>query len=209
MRRALSRSTKRAITLGASIFVATLVVAAACSFPDPALLDTLDATTDTAAPDAGPSADGSTDAALQDVVVEFDAPPPIDASTFDGDANVTAPDGAVVNCDVDRDGFIQAGGVCGGNDCDDKSANVRPNQDFNTFEPIPGTGAGKNGDWNCNGEVEIKGNTGQNANCVPCSGAGFVEDKPRCGSQARYVKCSPRDIIGCDKSDGVAYVECR
>lgn len=133
---------------------------------------------------------------------------------MDGDATVAAGDGAVVNCDEDGDRFAKIGGVCGGLDCDDTDRRVRPDQDFTTFAPIAGSGPGKNGDWNCSGEVEVRGEVGVNASCpgsafLGCAKEGFVAAAPACGTNARYVKCTVKGL-GCTKSfDQLLPVACR
>jgi hypothetical protein len=141
-----------------------------------------------------------------------DATAPLDADLIDGDATVTAPDGQVVNCDEDGDRFAKTG-VCGGFDCDDQNANVRPNQAFATFPPLAGSGPGKGGDWNCNGTVEYELRVGVDDRCpllaFGCGYAGFVANDPKCGSDARFVTCS-KVGFGCSKTtDVMRVVGCR
>ncbi len=186
--------------------LATLALAACTSFSAAAGGD--------ASPDASPLSDGSApidpdpaDAANPDAT----APP--DADRIDGDATVTAPDGQVVNCDEDGDMFAKIGGFCGGFDCDDQNANVRPNQSFATFPPLPGTGPGKGGDWNCNGKVEYELRVGVDERCpflaFGCGYAGFVANDPKCGSNARFVACTKAGL-GCSKTtDVMRIVGCR
>lgn len=190
-----------------------LAIAAACTFPSPELRDDLgfDATP---APDAIAPPDTSTpaDADLADAA-NPDAIAPPDADRIDGDATVVAPDGQVVNCDEDGDLFAKTGGLCGGFDCDDQNRNVRPNQTFNTLAPIPGSGPGKGGDWNCNGTVEYELRVGVDDRCpllsFGCGYAGFVDRTPPCGSKARFVTCT-RVGLGCSKTtDVMRDVGCR
>lgn len=190
---------------------AGITIVAACTFPSPELRDdlVLDASPSDdvlAADTSSPSEAGAPDASNPDVL----APP--DADRIDGDAAITAPDGQVVNCDEDNDRFAKVGGVCGGFDCDDSNGNVRPDRDFNTLTPIPGTGPGKGGDWNCNGTVEYELKVGVDERCpllgLACE-AGFVNAQPTCGSMARFVVCE-KNGLGCRKaSDTLRAVGCR
>ncbi len=217
---------KRSFAVGFLLLVGTLGVGIACSFPSPDLLDvpivpTTDGPLATDAPSTTtPRPDGSisvppdsaTDSPTD--VIEFDADPPPDASVSDGDANVVGTDGEVVNCDEDKDSYRKIGGSCGGPDCDDTNMNVRPNQDYNTLAPIPGSGPGKGGDWNCNGAVEVFGNRGVDPTCpglvaTGCVKEGFEAVSPVCGSMSRYVKCTA-STLGCAKTfDQMLPVSCR
>lgn len=189
-----------------------LAIAAACTFPSPELRDDL-ALDAAPAPDANAPPDTSAplDAELADAA-NPDAIAAPDADRIDGDATVVAPDGQVVNCDEDGDLFAKTGGVCGGFDCDDQNGNVRPNQTFNTLAPIPGSGPGKGGDWNCNGTVEYELRVGVDDRCpvlsLGCGYAGFV-GTPTCGSRARFVACT-KVGLGCSKTtDVMRDVGCR
>lgn len=174
---------------------------------------TFGAATGDASPEASPS-DGSVPLGpdLADAA-NPDATAPPDADLIDGDATVTAADGQVVNCDEDGDRFAKTGGVCGGFDCDDQNANVRPNQAFATFPPLPGSGPGKGGDWNCNGKVEYELRVGVDDRCpllaFGCGYAGFVDNNPKCGSDARFVACTKAGF-GCSRTvDVMRVVGCR
>lgn len=207
--------------LGAWLVGGTIAVA--CTFPSPVLRDDpVDATTvtdgnspdrsmgpDTSTTEAGlPDGGGGLDASNPDAVA------PLDADKVDGDATVTAPDGQVVDCDEDKDRYLKSGGVCGGFDCNDQNGNVRPDREYNTLAPLPGSGPGTNGDWNCNGAVEYQLKVGVNPSCPSilgggCANAGFVDPQPTCGSNARYVECTQAGIA-CNKTkDTMQPVACR
>lgn len=198
-------------------------IAAACTFPSPVLQDEpIDATPgadgplvdgatrpDTSTTEAGlPDGGGGLDASNPDAIA------PLDADKIDGDATVMAPDGQVVDCDEDKDRYLKAGGVCGGFDCNDQNGNVRPDREFNTLAPVPGTGPGTNGDWNCNGTVEYQLKVGVNPNCPSlfgggCANAGFVDTQPACGSSSRYVECTQAGIMCNKTTDTTRPVACR
>lgn len=207
----------RALTLALIAVGGGLGVAVACSFPSPELRD--DLRPDALAPGDGAAssdavADGTTDAEVAFDATNPEVVAPLDASTIDGDATVTLPDGEVVNCDEDNDTYAKVGGSCGGFDCNDKNRDVRPNQGFNTLAPVPGDGGpGTNGDWNCNGTVERELNFNVDPSCPSllgggCTNEGFV-GVPACGSTARYVKCTPVPL-GCSKTlDTTRPVACK
>ncbi len=191
---------RRAHAIGISLVSSVIVVAAACSFPSPDLLDGADA--NVAADTSVPVPDGAQpakDATSEDSGVDaMEAPP--DATKLDGDANIVI-DGQVVNCDEDDDKFPKIGGGCGGFDCDDKNPDVRPDRDFNTLTPLPGTGPGKGGDWNCRNGVEIQGGTVADdcpAINLNCAREGFLGPAP-CGGFGRYIKCEPAGA-GCTRT---------
>jgi len=206
---------RRLHAAGAAAIVAVIGVAVACSFPSPELTDLPDATGDTSptAPPrdvAIPPSDGAAIDAAIDAPIDRLEPPP-DATKIDGDANIVV-DGQVVNCDEDGDKFAKVGGGCGGFDCDDTNANVRPDQDYNTLAPLPGSGPGKGGDWNCRNGVEIQGtqNVGDCPNvALGCAKEGWV-GAVACGTTSHYVKCEV-DGLGCRKSvdDRLRPVGCR
>ncbi len=207
-----------AVALGTT-WLAGLALAAACTFPSPALVDVPgrdaggpgEASPDgTTGPDGGSPDDGGVDVVP---VFDGDLPPP-DASALDGDAAIVTQDGAVINCDEDGDRFAKIGGSCGGLDCDDTNSNVRPNQDYTTLTPLPGTGPGRGGDWNCNGEIEVFGNRGVNPACggttaTGCVVEGYVADAPACGGTSRYVKCTANGLFCAKTFDQPLPVSCR
>jgi len=212
---------RRAHLIGLALVGGSLAVAAACGFPSP---DLLDLPSDAAAsPEASPTVvpDGTTpgaDGALLDGPLPEAAPfdgsvAALDAQQLDGDANVTLADGAVVNCDEDNDRFPAVGGRCGGFDCNDTNATVRPNQIFNASAPIPGDGGpGTLGDWNCNGTVEREFETNVSRSCPSLAGLGCAkegwEGVPACGSVAVFVRCTPT-FLGCNSSTEMRTVSCK
>lgn len=192
-----------------------IVVAAACSFPEPSIVPdeggttTDGTTTDTSSggPDDGPSGDGN---AFKDVV-EPDSPPPIDASGErpDIDAN-----GCL--CDCDKDGYRsvnQDAAACDAGfakeiDCDDLDPRAHPNAGFVDAAPTPQT----QGDWNCDGVVNREV-PAVNVNCAAlgalsgCSSAeGFVDD-PGCGEAKSYVTCKVVNVTGCANATNIVKVQ--
>lgn len=213
---------KRLHVVGLGCVLTSVAIAAACGFPSPELIDVpADALADTSVPPSdgprdfpdgfsGPDArfDGPTPEAAP-----FDGSvPALDAQVLDGDATVVI-DGSVVNCDEDNDRFASMGNPCGGFDCNDKNATVRPNQLFNASIALPGDGsAGTLGDWNCNGTVEREFDVNISASCPSLIGLGCAregwEGVPACGSTARFVKCIPA-FLGCTSSVEMRTVSCK
>lgn len=205
---------KRTHAVGIALVTSVVAVAVACSFPAPELLDVADANgTDTSVPTAPPdgTAPPNVDATPSNDASADGAEPPPDATKIDGDANIVV-DGQVVNCDEDDDKFPKIGAGCGGFDCDDKNPDVRPDRDFNTLAPLPGTGPGKGGDWNCRNGVEIQGGT-VTEDCpltaLGCAREGFI-GQVTCGGMGRYIKCEPAGA-GCNRviDDRTRPVGCR
>lgn len=90
-------------------------------------------------------------------------------------------------CDCDNDNHNAAGGLCGGDDCDDTDANVYPGQIG--YFPKPA----KNGtfDYDCSGTVEKKYGTVLNCVIALCpAGQGYFGAAPACGSAADWGVCS-------------------
>lgn len=172
-------------------------IAIACSFPDPALVPD---GAEGGGPDATPDAvDG--DGGRPDVIVEPDAPPPIDATSekppVDANCNV---------CDCDNDGFKtrDAASGCtdagaGPYDCDDLDKRAFPDAGFVHELPTLDT----QGDWNCDTKVNREFKV--NIKCADYGGVlfsscssieGFVSD-PQCGAKATYVFCKPTGVSDC------------
>lgn len=188
--------TKRRLFLLSSVAVTSgIVVAAACSFPDPQIVPdeggrTTDSpTADTDTPDSDTPTDGGIDSNAFVDVVEPDVEPPLKDATTE-----KPPVEAGCICDCDEDGFrgpdaagcnasVKAG------DCDDLDKRAFPGAGFRKDQPTVDT----QGDWNCDGVTnrEVKA---VKVNCgdylpVGCAGVeGFVGD-PACGESSTYVKC--------------------
>jgi hypothetical protein len=120
------------------------------------------------------------------------------ASGSGGSGGSGRPDsGCAPGCDCDHDGA--AGPECGGNDCDDRDANVSPAQTryFATPSRNPAVGF----DYNCSGAPERKDDI-----LVRCLGitlglcdamtVGFLEDVPACGLSGSWGRCK-RDLLSC------------
>jgi len=175
-----------------------IVVAAACSFPEPSIVPdeggtTGDGTTtDTSSGGTdGPSGDGSPFAD----VVEPDSPPPIDASGERPDIDATG-----CFCDCDKDGYRSASqdaaacdaGFAKEIDCDDLDPRAHPKAGFVDAAPTPQT----QGDWNCDGvvnreiaAVDVNCGIHSGLDILGCNGTeGFTKD-PFCGESATYVVC--------------------
>lgn len=172
-----------------------IVIAAACSFPEPRIVEDGDGSTGEDSGDAmqdGSDEDVVTDAGPRADVVEPDAPPPI------GDATSEKPpvDANCDPCDCDDDGYLSEAGACfdGGTlyDCDDQDIRANPDSGYRDDPVTKDT----NGDWNCDRKTNREFNV--LINCADYSASalntgctaveGFFIDPP-CGATASYVKC--------------------
>lgn len=108
--------------------------------------------------------------------------------------------GAAPSCDADADGH-DAIGACGGDDCDDESADAHPGQ--GAF--FPAARADGSYDWNCDGDEETET---PKVTCEGGLGCGFAqgdtgfEQEVACGAVAEVGSC---DGIPCS-FDGSAEV---
>lgn len=177
-----------------------MAIAAACGFPEPELVP--DGTTEAGADGATPEDDGGAgDGGFRaDVVIEPDAPPPIDATSEKPpvDANCDP-------CDCDDDGFAtddtatcpDAGGKPRG-DCDDKDSRANPDAGYRSDLPTLDT----RGDWNC--DTKVNRQSSVNIDCANYGGlgggcsnvSGFTGD-PGCGIEMSFVFCKTSGLTGC------------
>jgi len=179
-----------------------MVIAVACSFPEPKLVPDDGGATTGDSPFDNATGDGDTgsDGAVQPDIAVPDSPPPIDANGGKPDVDVTG-----CLCDCDKDHFrdaSQAFGSCNNTvpdaapfDCDDLDPRAFPDAGFVTDQPTADT----RGDWNCDKavtrhwNVNIKcsdyneGIPGVGLDCTTIEG--FTGD-PACGETATYVFCA-------------------
>jgi hypothetical protein len=94
-------------------------------------------------------------------------------------------------CDCDGDGYLDKGGSCGGDDCDDADNRAHPGQ--GEFYDSQSKGVG-GFDFDCDGTPLPKFHV---VNCgvgllacpPPAQGDGYEAPVPSCGVEAMYVKC--------------------
>jgi hypothetical protein len=173
----------RLAILGVSLASIGFAVAAACGFPDPALLVAEDdGGGDDASNDANRAETASPQEAGKDAIADTDAADSgADAIVDSGPSGADAEAACPKPCDCDDDGYLSTS--CGGNDCDDHDPRTHPEAGF-VSDPPDGSG-----DWDCDGVVVKNAKT--NVSCVgaiPCDASGF-SGNPGCGQSASFVRC--------------------
>lgn len=206
----------RRIFLLVSAVSSVMGIVAACTFPEPRIIDVggeggTDSGNDVEPGETG--ADGDTpvkDATSEGV--DFDAAPPIDATSEKPFVNE-----AGCFCDCDKDGYRskdQDAAACGDAaisatefDCDDLDKRAHPDAGYVADLPTLDT----KGDWNCDGKFTLEWPSGLNA-CAGynsgllgsggCEGiAGFTEKEVNCGVQSStWQQCESPAVTGACKT---------
>ena len=185
-------------------------IVAACTFPEPRIID---ATADGGGTEGGgedvtTDQTGGEDVAVKDAVsegVDFDGPPPIDATSEKPFVNE-----AGCFCDCDKDGYRtidQDAAACGDAavsktqfDCDDLDKRAHPNADFVTDLPTQDT----KGDWNCDTKYTLQYPPGfkcsefQTALGTGCEDhQGFTAPEVNCGQESvTWIQCQNPGAVG-------------
>ncbi|MBX3231820.1 MAG: hypothetical protein KIT84_44995 [Labilithrix sp.] len=166
--------------------VMTLAAAAfaACSDYDSEERDApLDAGAEAATTDVDAGEDADVDAGVtEDAGAE--------AASHDGGADADADARSCVKpCDCDGDGYErkECSGDAGPFDCDDHDPERHPGVSvFSTRLPT----SGSDGDWNCDGQIELGFRIVSCTSLVGlgCAGSGFKDD-PGCGESGTFYEC--------------------
>lgn len=186
-------SKRRLFAIGAIAAMSGMVVAVACSFPDPQLVPDEGGTSADGTNDGTSSGglDGSGDGTLPDVV-EPDVAPPVDAA---GEKPPVDAAGCLCDCDDDKyrskdqDANACEAGIKAG-DCDDLDPRANPDSGWVKAQPTKDT----LGDWNCDTTVNrevaaVNVDCSKKALGIGCAGTeGFIGD-PGCGEKGSYVIC--------------------
>jgi hypothetical protein len=193
-------------------------IVAACTFPEPRIVDETGDGGGTEAGDVDTSEAGDQDVAVKDATsegVELDAAPPIDATS---DKPFVSEAGCF--CDCDKDGYrlpTQDAAGCDASttafDCDDLDPRAHPEAGYVADLPTLDT----KGDWNCDGKFTLewpsalKDCASYNSGLLGSGGcesiAGFQATEVNCGIESTtWLQCENPAITGACKTSSQAKV---
>jgi hypothetical protein len=189
-------------------------IVAACTFPEPKIIDGVGEGGPDSGGDVDPTETGG-DVAVSDASsdgFDFDGPPPIDATS-----DKPFVDAAGCFCDCDKDGYRSAqqdAAACpeGGvhvtlTDCDDLDPRANPDAGFVADLPTQDT----KGDWNCDGKYTLEWALGVDDCASYSSGllgsggcasvVGFQAEEVSCGVESTtWLQCASPPITGACKT---------
>jgi hypothetical protein len=107
-----------------------------------------------------------------------------------GGGGATGGSGGAPDCDRDDDDSLSSAAACGGNDCDDRDADVHPGQ--SRFFTAPSLAHGY--DYDCNGVEEREVSSALDCSLLSiesCDAQGYAAPLPACGDPGAWIRCAP------------------